>query len=79
MPTSVYLPEEVLRLVDARAKLLGISRNRFIVETLREKLEAPIEWPRELVRLYTRPVLDELDRELAKNQKYRSRKAAPKF
>ena len=35
MPTSIHLPDDIRSMVDQRAKALGVSRNRFIVDALR--------------------------------------------
>jgi hypothetical protein len=45
MPTSVHIPAPLLRAADARAKRLGISRNRLIVDALALALEAGSAWP----------------------------------
>jgi len=45
MPTSVHIPAHLLRAADARAKRLGISRNKLIVEALTRELEAGASWP----------------------------------
>lgn len=36
MPTTVHIPDALLRSVDRRAKALGVSRNRLIVRALEE-------------------------------------------
>lgn len=56
MPTTVHIPAPLLERVDARAKTLGISRNRLVIEALEEKLTAQTNWPPELVRVLTTPV-----------------------
>ena len=56
MPTTVHIPAPLLYRVDARAKTLGISRNRLVIEALEEKLTPRDRWPPELVRLLSTPV-----------------------
>jgi predicted transcriptional regulator len=58
--TTVHIPDRLLERVDARAKALGMSRNRLIVEALEDKLAPQAKWPPELVKLLSAP----LDREL---------------
>ena len=43
MPTSVHIPKPLLVAVDHKARTLGISRNRLIVEALRREVE-PRGW-----------------------------------
>lgn len=43
MPTSVHLPQELLRAVDRKAKALRISRNQFVVRALQREVESS-EW-----------------------------------
>lgn len=84
MPTTIHLRKSLLEKVDERAKALGVSRNRFIVQALAEKVEVPVEWPDEFVRALKRPVsrevadaADELQRIIESGR--RSRKAPPGF
>ena len=84
MPTTIHLPAILLKKIDARAKALGMSRNRFIAETLAEKVEPVREWPEEFVRALKRPVdreisaaADEMLREIHASR--RSRKRPPKL
>jgi metal-responsive CopG/Arc/MetJ family transcriptional regulator len=44
MPTSVHLPKPLLDALDARAKVLHVSRNRLIVQTLESALAGRSEW-----------------------------------
>jgi hypothetical protein len=65
--------------VDARAKALGVSRNRFIVQALEESLGV---WSPEVVRLLTtHPVSAAASHELGKAMAHvlerRTRKARP--
>jgi len=84
VPTTIHLRKSLLEKVDERAKALGVSRNRFIVQALAEKVEVPVEWPDEFVRALKRPVsrevadaADELQRIIESGR--RSRKAPPGF
>jgi hypothetical protein len=44
MPTSVHIPAPLLKAADKRAKALGISRNRLIVQALKNELSEPRGW-----------------------------------
>ena len=44
MPTSVHIPAELLSAADERAKALGISRNRLIVQALARELREGEAW-----------------------------------
>ena len=44
MPTTVHIPAKVLAAAQRRAKALGISRNRLIVQALERELERPSNW-----------------------------------
>jgi predicted transcriptional regulator len=54
--TTVHIPDRLLERVDARARALGVSRNRLVVEALEEKLAPHAAWPPELVELLSTPV-----------------------
>jgi len=45
MPTSVHIPAPLLREADARAKRLGISRNKLIVDALAREVAVGADWP----------------------------------
>jgi hypothetical protein len=60
VPTTVHIPDRLLDRVDARAKALGISRNRLIVDALEEKLAPHSTWPPELVKMLSTPVAGDL-------------------
>ncbi|HEY2415561.1 MAG TPA: hypothetical protein VGI40_25185 [Pirellulaceae bacterium] len=49
MPTSVHIPGELLKKADKRAKQLGISRNRLIVNAIERELQSGVEWPKEFL------------------------------
>jgi hypothetical protein len=44
MPTSVHIPDKLLKQADQRAKALGISRNRLIVRALERELQEGSDW-----------------------------------
>jgi len=54
--TTVHLPGSLLRRLDERAKALGISRNRLIVEAVEAKLVTRHAWPPELKAMLSQPV-----------------------
>jgi hypothetical protein len=56
MPTTVHIPAPLLRRIDSRAKSLGVSRNRLIVQAIEDSLESSSAWPPELVRLLQEPL-----------------------
>lgn len=54
MPTTVHIPATLLKMVDRRAKALGVSRNRLIVRALEQAVSDRSRWPPEfLERLRT--------------------------
>ncbi len=83
MPTSVHLPEDLLRAIDERAATRKVSRNRFIVECLRKTLAAEEEWSPEFLRNLdawqaTEPALEvAVDEMMAAIERGRSSKKAP--
>jgi len=84
MPTTVHIPQELLDRADARAKALGISRNRLIVEALEARLAGHDSWPDEFVAMLRQPlepsVADEADEMFAaiRNAR-RSRRKPPRL
>jgi predicted transcriptional regulator len=44
MATTVHIPRALLKAVDRRARQLKLSRNRFIVYALEEKLSRAADW-----------------------------------
>jgi metal-responsive CopG/Arc/MetJ family transcriptional regulator len=84
VPTTIHIPDALLERVDTRARTLGISRNRLILEALEEKIGARDEWAPELVRMLGDPVASaarkELEESLAVVRSRRSsRKDPPKL
>ena len=52
MPTTIHIPDALLKSVDKRAKALGISRNRLIVRALEHAVAERANWsPEFLARL----------------------------
>ncbi|MBM3750867.1 MAG: hypothetical protein FJW21_06755 [Acidimicrobiia bacterium] len=45
MPTTVHIPPRLMASASKRAKSLGISRNRLIVQALERELTANQQWP----------------------------------
>ncbi|MFM8535858.1 MAG: YlcI/YnfO family protein [Acidimicrobiia bacterium] len=45
MPTTVHIPEKLLTALDTRAKQLGISRNRLVVQAVERELRERDKWP----------------------------------
>lgn len=64
MPTTIHIPDALLEQVDTRAKTLGISRNRLILEALEEKVGARDEWAPELAAMLAAPVASAAGKEL---------------
>ena len=44
MPTTVHLPDALLKSVDRRARALGVSRNRLIVRALEQAVSERSTW-----------------------------------
>jgi hypothetical protein len=44
MPTTVHIPDALLKSVDRRAKALGVSRNRVIVRALESAVQQQTTW-----------------------------------
>jgi len=49
MPTTVHIPVALLKSVDRRAKVLGLSRNRLIVRALERAVNERPEWAPEFL------------------------------
>jgi metal-responsive CopG/Arc/MetJ family transcriptional regulator len=49
MPTTVHIPEPLLKSVDRRARALGVSRNRLIVQALEKAVEERSAWAPEFL------------------------------
>jgi hypothetical protein len=70
--------------VDARAKQLGLSRNRFIASTLEREIQGPDEWPAELMQKLERAAesaeirdaTEEMERAIRRNRRSRRRPPA---
>jgi predicted transcriptional regulator len=84
VPTTIHIPDALLERVDTRAKTLGISRNRLILEALEEKVGARDEWAPELVAMLADPVASAAGKELEESlavvrSRRSSRKGPPKL
>ena len=44
MPTTVHIPDTLLKSVDRRARALGVSRNRLIVRALEQAVNQRSTW-----------------------------------
>lgn len=49
MPTTVHIPDPLLKSVDRRAKALGISRNRLVVRALEQAVSVRSGWAPEFL------------------------------
>ena len=49
MPTTVHIPDPLLKSVDRRAKALGISRNRLVVRALEQAVSMRSSWAPEFL------------------------------
>jgi metal-responsive CopG/Arc/MetJ family transcriptional regulator len=84
MPTTVHIPQSVLARADARAKALGISRNKLIVQALEARLQTDEHWPAALVAMLSQPPspqIEEATTELAEaiHKGRRNRKSPPRL
>lgn len=50
MPTTVHIPDPLLKSVDRRAKALGISRNRLVVRALEQAVSVVEGWSPEFLQ-----------------------------
>jgi hypothetical protein len=50
MPTTVHIPDPLLKSVDRRAKALGISRNRLVVRALEQAVSVCSGWAPEFLQ-----------------------------
>lgn len=82
MPISIHLPSDVLRKVDQRAKILGLSRSGYIAQALRRDAEPETGWSPgflDELRDVDAALREEADMLVAVVRRRRSRKAAPKL
>ena len=49
MPTTVHIPDPLLKSVDRRAKALGISRNRLVIRALEQAVRVRSGWAPEFL------------------------------
>ncbi len=49
MPTTVHIPDPLLKSVDRRAKALGISRNRLVIRALEQVVRERSGWTPEFL------------------------------
>jgi metal-responsive CopG/Arc/MetJ family transcriptional regulator len=50
MSTTVHIPPELLERIDARARSMGLSRNKLIVQALRRDLDRGSDWSPEFLQ-----------------------------
>ena len=50
VPTTVHIPDPLLKSVDRRAKALGISRNRLVVRALEQAVSVRSAWAPEFLQ-----------------------------
>ena len=50
MPTTVHIPDPLLKSVDRRARALGISRNRLVVRALEQAVSEREGWSPEFLQ-----------------------------
>ena len=84
MATTIHLPGDLLSRLDHRAKHLGVSRNRFIVDALEQRLRVQDQWPDEVVAMLAEPAsaavteaADEMMKAIREGR--RSRKGPPEL
>lgn len=80
MPTTIHLPDDLLDRVDARAKRLRVTRNRYVVDALRKALADQTEWsPSFLEELSRMRPIEGVDELLEGIEAHRTRKAPPRL
>lgn len=84
MSTTVHLPKELLEKLDQRAEEQGVSRNRYIVETLEARIREETSWSPRLVRMLADAAKDErggqaVEEMMLAVSSRRTRKAPPKL
>lgn len=56
MATTIHISDELLSRLDQRARALGTSRNRVILEAIEASLGSNGTWPPELERMLSTPL-----------------------
>jgi predicted DNA-binding protein len=82
MATTIHLPQKVLRQVDARARQLGLTRSRYICETLESDLKRHATWPEgfiDALRAVRPGDARAVDTLLEQVKRRRTRKPAPRL
>jgi metal-responsive CopG/Arc/MetJ family transcriptional regulator len=67
MATTIHVPLRLLERADKRAKALGVSRNRLILDALEASLGTNEAWSPELVGMLARPLSPNTAKELARS------------
>lgn len=55
MPTTIHVPPALLKSVDRRAKVLGLSRNRLVVQALERVVDDRSGWAPEFLQKLRHP------------------------
>lgn len=84
MSTTVHIPKELLEKLDRRAAEQGVSRNRFIVETLEARIQEETSWSPRLLKMLADAAEDDagaraVDEMMLGIASRRTRKSAPKL
>jgi len=82
MSTTVHLSPTLLQSVDRRAREVGVSRNRYIIQALQRALETDTRWSSSFVKALNaaradgdgRRAIEEMAAQISSN---RTRKAPP--
>ncbi len=81
MATTIHIPQPLLELVDANAKALRLSRNRFIVRALEQAIADREGWSESFISVLDTPLeardAGAVDEMLAAVRKKRSSKGPP--
>jgi metal-responsive CopG/Arc/MetJ family transcriptional regulator len=78
---TVHIPSDLLEAVDARAKRMKLSRNRFVVDALKKALADRSEWAPGFISAISKPLAqgDAVDEMMRSIKRARSSKKAPKL
>ena len=84
MATTIHVPTGLLECVDRRAKELGISRNRYIVQALEKTIEEEERWSKRFLRALNEAAQDtegrvDIDEMAEAISSSRTRKGPPKL
>jgi predicted transcriptional regulator len=81
MVTTVHLPPRLLERLDARARVLKVSRNRLIIEAIEDSLAPEDSWSPEFLEMLNKPLEGEdraaVNEMMSVIREHRSSKDAP--